>query len=335
MKHGPHAIRHLIVSLVAFTGLTASAAPPDLSDPRVQEAVTLMQEAFTEAGAGHYERAAEIYARACTLTPTPRCLRSLARQQLRIGHPVDALATFRRELAHPSLAADVTPDKIALDRRDSADAYAQTGHLEVHAPDGAELLVDGQPLSGPVPADHVVDVMPGTHKVAARQGDTVVARADVTIDKGARLVVDLQPHPSPDQTPAVQTPVEPPPPSLQQPDTTALPPPSWWSTPHTIGVIAGTAGVASIIAGGLFTAASRSANSTGQSLRPCIGTCPALQNEDAAEARDNTLGWVFAGIGAAAITTGAVLTFWPQSSHRSIMPTATSNSAGFQFQGDF
>jgi len=324
----------VLALLTAALPLPAAADPPA---PNLDETLRLMREAAKQADEGHAEPARQLYMKACALMPTPRCLRSLASTDLEAGHPVEALKHFREELAHPRASVDLTPDKLERDRKLLRDAYAQAGHVEIRASEGATIALDGQPLGDPLPADRVVDVLPGPHAVEARLADHV-ARVDVTATPGAIVAADLtiELHPAALPAPPAVPPQQPLPISNPAEATDAgVSRESWWTTTRTAGLLTAGGGVASFALSGLFASQSRSAARSADTLRPCVGPCGALQDDDATEARAKTLDWIFFGVGAAAVATGAVLFFWPQPSHGNIAPLATSNTAGLQVTGEF
>ena len=315
----------------AFFATTAVRAdePPDPN--LLRETARLMHEAKVQADAGQFEVARQRYGQACALMATPRCLRSLAWTDLEAGHPVEALQHFRAEFADPQATTDLTPEKIKDDRDMMHDAYGKSGHLDIRAPEGATVAIDGRPLAAPLPADHVVDVVAGPHVVEARLAEQL-AHLDVTATKGDVVVADLHLEPP--------TPTFTPPPPQAQPisppaDVTAdLGVSAWWTTTRTAGALTAAGGAVSLTVSGLLASQSRHAHDTVQQDRPCNGACPALPDDADTENRARTLSWFFFGVGAAAVATGAVLFLWPTSSHRSITPLATSNGAGLQLTGD-
>jgi hypothetical protein len=61
--------------------------------------------------------------------------------------------------------------------------------LTVNIPEGAVVLLDGEPLSGPGPIT-AVDIRPGEHTVTYRLGELDVSRA-FTVGPGAKISIDL------------------------------------------------------------------------------------------------------------------------------------------------
>ena len=103
-----------------------------------------MREGKADFSAGRYETARALYERACALMHTPRCLRSLATAELRAGRALDAYGHFRELFADPNLDAALDADAQADARAAMKEAYAATGHVMVHAPEGVVVTLDGQ-----------------------------------------------------------------------------------------------------------------------------------------------------------------------------------------------
>jgi hypothetical protein len=325
----PHSLLVTVLPVLLTTSVAAAADPPDL-----RQATQLMHEGKLEADAGRFESARQRYALACAIAATPRCLRSLAHNDLRSNHPLDALRHFHQELAHPNAGADLTPDNLTLDRDMMRDAYAQTGHIQIHAPESAIISVDGQPLADRLPADRVVDVLVGAHVVEARVDDRI-AHVEITATKGEAAVADLHIDP-PAAPPASPPPVITAPPAAPAKRDTPLDTgaPQWWTPTRTAGALTAAGGVVSYALSGVFASQSRTAHQSVQSLRPCDGICTTLQSQDNTDDRDKTLSWLLFGVGTAAVATGAVLFLWP-SHHTIVAPLTTSNTTGLQVTGDF
>jgi hypothetical protein len=327
----------LLASSAAILTADQSAYGADSADPNLRAAAILMHEAKKEGDAGHHDAARQLLLKACSIAPTPRCFRSLAHSELRSGHPVDSLHHFRQELAHPSVSTEVPADALELDRSTMKIAYAQAGHVEIHAPEGAAIIVDGVQLAEPLPPDRILDLPPGAHRLEARQGD-ILARSETTLPAGTVVHVELVPQPPPPVAVAPAPPVPPVAPSAVPslpPTPPSQPPPAstWWTGMHAAGVVIAGAGVVSMVVSGVFAAQSQSAGDSVTKQQPCVGDCSGLEASASTEHSASVASWAFFGVGAAALAAGAVLVFLP--SHRSIMPVASSNTVGLQLLGDF
>jgi hypothetical protein len=114
----------------------------------------------------------------------------------------------------------------------------------------------------------------------------------------------------------------------------AQPAPSWWTTPRTIGVVTGGAGVGLLILGGIFAAQSQSAAQDAARQQPCTGDCSGLQSNANTAHTANLASWTLTGFGTAALATGAVLVFWP-TAHGTVSLAPAINPAGLQLLGIF
>ncbi|MGH7437877.1 MAG: hypothetical protein ACRENE_19535 [Polyangiaceae bacterium] len=123
---------------------------------------------------GDYEGARTAFARAYELDPKATTLFDLALSELNADHPVEAAAHLRAYLMH----AEEPPAKLESVRSKWLPrAEARTARLEVFAPAGSQLSVDGavpqdaKPATGPsgAPMTSIV-VAAGEHEVNARQG---------------------------------------------------------------------------------------------------------------------------------------------------------------------
>ena len=142
-----------------------------------------------------YEGARGAFARAYELEPRPATLFNLALSELNAGHPVEAVAHWREYVTHPG----EPPAKLASVRTKWLPrAEAQTARLDVFAPAGAQVFVDGvaqepaTPAPGaPNPSRTSIAIAVGEHEVSARQG-TVSETQHVTARGGELVELHLQ-----------------------------------------------------------------------------------------------------------------------------------------------
>jgi len=153
-----------------------------------------------------YEGARAAFARAYELEPKAATLFNLALSELNSDRPVEAAAHFREYLTHTGEPAQ----KLASVRTKWLPrAEARTARLDVFAPAGAELLVDGvEPEhvaapAGPAGSPVSIAIAAGEHEVTARQG-TVSEVQHVTAKGGELVEVHFQRVPdAPSAAPAV------------------------------------------------------------------------------------------------------------------------------------
>jgi hypothetical protein len=137
-----------------------------------------------------YEGARAAFARAYELDPKAATLFNLALSELNADHPVDAAAHLREYLTH----TDEPAGKLESVRTKWLPrAEARTARLDVFAPAGAQLAVDGavpqdpktttEPTGAPMTS---IVVAAGEHEVSARQG-TLSETQHVTT-RGGELV---------------------------------------------------------------------------------------------------------------------------------------------------
>lgn len=248
--------------------------------------------------AGKWSEARMKYLQALSLYRSHSTLLNLAVVEVELGKYDEALLHLRGFVAHPK----ASPEKVALVKKEMLpDLLSRTGHLEVKAPGGAVVKVDGKEW-GKAPLE-TIDVMPGKHVVAAGERSS-----EVSVKGGESRVVDLQP-PAPAPTASASStpgPFTPPPRDDEKPGA------GRWILPVAVGVV----GLGGIGLGVGFGAASRSSKDEAAALRTSTpGAC--AQRESAAcvaasEARDRQkteaiLSAVGYGVGGVALVASAYL----------------------------
>lgn len=162
-------------------------APPE-ADARFSEGVALQKQ-------GKHDEARAKYLQALALFRSPATLLNLALLEEEMGRFDDALRHLRAYLTHPKAKADKVA---ALKREMLPSLMGQTGHIDVKAPPGVPVQLDGKDV-GKAPLDELLDVMPGKHVVAASGRST-----EVILKGGESKTVDLAPAAVP-PTPAPST----------------------------------------------------------------------------------------------------------------------------------
>ena len=195
------ALRALLLATlaVACTWSRASlAADDDVANALLREGADLFKHE-------DYEGARGAFARAYDLEPRPATLFNLALSELNAGHPVEAIAHWREYVTH----TDEPAAKLASVRTKWLPrAEARTARLDVFAPAGAQVLVDGVPQEPATPAADApnppwasIAVAVGEHDVSARQGAVsetqhVTARSGELVELHFQRVPDA-PAPAP------------------------------------------------------------------------------------------------------------------------------------------
>jgi hypothetical protein len=124
-----------------------------------------------------YEGARQAFARAFELEPSAGTLFDLALAELQSGRPAESARHLRDYLVRPDAQVDKSD---AIRTRWLPQARARVAHVQIQAPNGVEIVVDGQHL-GVTPTDDL-ELDGGQHSIVARKGRwsqevTVIARA--------------------------------------------------------------------------------------------------------------------------------------------------------------
>jgi hypothetical protein len=297
----------LLVPSVSVRAYAEDAVPEREAQARFEEGVTRVK-------AGNIEGARISFAQAYALVRKPTILWNLALAEEKTGHAVEALNHFRE------LARVQTGDDGANAEKHIGELMAQTGHLDVIAPAGTQLLIDGAAVAS-LPLANAVDVSAGRHhlEVHTAQG---ARDADVEVQPGQLLRVSLIP-------PAEVVPVPPPPSNATPAGAARIARETTASTARGAGqavavVLLGTGAAVSLSLGVYFALQAQSDQSTADGFRHRYGTsdchgstgadCTAWNDAVQSEARDATLSDVlYVAGGALAAGAAAAWLFWPRS----------------------
>jgi hypothetical protein len=145
------------------------AQPAD--DPTVKAARARFNEGVEFFDKGQYENARAAFLQAYALRKHPAVLENLAMSSLRSGHTLEAAKYFQQYLRESS---SLTATQRGDAEKGLAEARTKLGRLEVSAPSGAEVFVDGD-HAGTAPLSDAVDVEPGTHTVKANSDSKSVS----------------------------------------------------------------------------------------------------------------------------------------------------------------
>jgi hypothetical protein len=173
-----------------------------------------------------YEEARGAFLQAYALKRHPALLLNLAQSEIRSGHPAEAARHFSAYLREAPNASQLERSEAEKGLRE---ARAKLGRIQVSAPAGADVLVDGESV-GTAPIAEPIDVTPGTHNIEARLGNkSASTTVSVLVSRLAAATVAFDattppiPPPAPPPAAAEPPPAAPPPPPPAEPE--AAPPP--------------------------------------------------------------------------------------------------------------
>jgi hypothetical protein len=320
----------LILSLSLLLAGSRAALAADADASPVEKAKRLLREAKDDYSAGRYEQSRAKLDEACNLAHTPNCVHNLAMAELRAGHPLEAYKHFREAFSVPTATWMQNDEAVSDARKMMAEAYAAVGHVQIRAPEGALVSVDGTPVdrtAGPV------DVAPGSHVVEARLG-AQIGRVQVDARAGAVDTVTLglespsgaAATPPPAAAPPAQHDAAGPPSSgptaggalPDNPADAAGSSRPFWTTRRWVGVAAAGVGVVSFVLDGVFYGQAKSTTDA-----PTHNTYAAL-----------TIATV--GVGALGVAGGALLVLWPDAAPKtSVVPVVSPAYGGLLLTREF
>jgi len=212
--------------LVVSSALVGSpAARAEEKDAVTEMARRRFQEGVKFFDQKRYEEARGAFLQAYALKRHPALLLNLAQSEIRSGHPAEAARHFSAYLREAPNASQLERSEAEKGLRE---ARAKLARIQVSAPAGADVLVDGESV-GTAPIAEPIDVTPGTHNIEARLGNkSGSTTVSVLVSRLAAATVsfDSTPPPIPPPAPppaAAEPPAAPPPPP---PDPEATPPPA-------------------------------------------------------------------------------------------------------------
>lgn len=114
-----------------------------------------------------YAEALAEFDRAYEIAPATIVLYNIAACHRYLSHYSDAVKFYRRFLDESEGGSKVPADRIVAAKAELDDILSKIARVSVTAPDGAEVMVDGQSV-GTMPLDMPLIVAPGEHKVVVR-----------------------------------------------------------------------------------------------------------------------------------------------------------------------
>lgn len=295
--------------------LSAHASAQD--DFMKKEAQQRFQEGTVLMSDGKYEPARAKFIQAYATMKVPNVVFNLARCEHFTGRYLEATHHYREYLRI------VDPKKATPREREDIDTWLKetskyVGRLEISAPAGAHLLVDGERV-GDAPLAEPYDVARGKHAVVAETNGKRLT-AEIDAPAGATTKVALA-----EESPASVVPLSHATPGTpRDPDVVTPPPreaePSSWTGTKTAAVVLWAGAVAAGVTGGFLLKAGGDKADDGRAatagIPTCVGVSSPACDEGASAARsssDLTTGGAIALVGAGALAvTGAVLFFWPR-----------------------
>ncbi len=321
-------------------------SPEDEARARFNEGVAL-------ADASDHEAARLKFNQAWALHKSPVILYNLARSEQLSGHHVEALEHYR-QFRRISGDPKITEQMRQRANENEAELSRMVGQIEIEAPAGSKITIDGRPVESP---EELVPVSPGQHVVEATidgSGRTV------TIDCPAGVVTKaslLPPRPT-EPAPAAAVTVVPP----REPE-----PSSFWSAGRIVGLSIAGVGLVGAGLGVMFHLGATSAADRADEIRgtfdperkdsacstsPPAAGCDELREKVDEQASQETLRTAFF-IGGGVLLLGGVVTFiasGPRRTERTastapakpdglrlarILPTAGSRQVGLSLGGTF
>jgi hypothetical protein len=293
----------LLATLLAIAANARADTIEDQAKDAFNEGATL----FTQ---GDFEGSAEAFRRAYALKPSWRLLYNIGQSEAAAKRHGPALEAFEKYL---SQGGDDIPEERRTEVIDELERLRPVvGTLEIDAPDGALVIVDGV-VRGASPLPGLVRVSAGVdHTVQIRLGKEVLANRTVSVGGRENLVVSVATEgdePEPVAAPPEPTDQPAPEPTGDAPSATPAALADGPSALATAGWITFGLGAACAITGAIIGGAALSNNKElDQECNDADG-CPAADYSDQLDKRDAlaTASTVLIGVGAAAVAAGVVM----------------------------
>jgi hypothetical protein len=177
------------IAVTTTVCLLSMTLPARAQSPAIADAKARFEDGLDRARRGDLDGARIAFLQAYAVLHSPDILFNLAITEQRTGHPLDALKHF-----HQLLADDrVEPGDRAKAEGKIAELSKIVGHMRIEVPDGAKVMIDGEPapldLSGPL------DVIPGSHTVQGRLGGkTQEQRVETPPGEVVAVKITLEPE---------------------------------------------------------------------------------------------------------------------------------------------
>ena len=289
-----------VLSALAF----ATFAHAD--DAAMAEAQARFKEGLELADGAKFEEARLKFLQAFAVLKAPAVLFNLASTEQKTGHDVEAIEHYRAFLKTSTNDTRITDAMRDKAKQNIAELLKKVGQVDIEAPEGSKISVDGKPLEEqpkePVP------VAPGKHKIEAAFGGKIKsATVDCPLGQVAKAKIDFDNN-GPDDTYA-------PPAGSEGQRSTA-----GWVVPITLGVL----GAGGVVMGAVFASESQGSKEESETLRgqspglcappgasPDCKTYDGMRSDAETQATLSYVGYVAGG----ALLAGAIASFifWPKS----------------------
>jgi hypothetical protein len=330
-----------------------SAAAKTAAQQRYSKGLELYAQALRTHDQGTFESAYLQFVQAFSIYPDDKVLWNLAVAANDTNRFVEALHRFRAFNEHQRAAENEKHPQHDLIVQYLDQLTKKTSHVDVDAPPGARIELDGQ-SAGTAPLPAPIDLLPGTHDFSANVSGTFShVRVDALAGSHSAVrlgYVEVAPLPQP--APAITASIAPTP----SPDANRDAGPSESRTLVTarnatvLGLGVGT--VAAVVAGIGFKVGASNQSSTEASLGAqgasgsCAGSgssrCLALSQAASDRSSDNSAASGFFIAGGALAATGIVLLLlWhdpqatPSGAALHVVPSVSPTAGGFQLTGTF
>ena len=208
----------LLLGLSATASDAASWAQSSAEDPTTAMARARFKEGVDFYDKAEFEQARAAFLQAYALKKHPAVLLNLAWSCLKSGHVLEAEHYFKQFLTE---SKDIT-DKQRADANDGlSQSHAKLGRIEIVAPPGTEITIDGD-RTGTAPLPDTVSVEAGAHTVKFKGPDGTVDTQSVSVLGGEKAVARLVKGPA--GAPAPPTPPPPAAPPSGEAEPGASPP---------------------------------------------------------------------------------------------------------------
>ena len=166
--------RTIIVVGCLCAAAAVQAAPKNKKKPPASDKTPEQKEAdrHFKSGVGFftdqkYAEALAEFERAYEIAPATIVLYNIAACHRYLSHYSEAVKYYRRFLDESEGGSKVPADRVVAAKAELDDILSKIARVSVTAPDGAEVVVDGETV-GTMPLDMPLIVAPGEHKVVVR-----------------------------------------------------------------------------------------------------------------------------------------------------------------------
>ncbi|WP_394821304.1 hypothetical protein [Pendulispora albinea] len=184
----PTSLLTALAGLLLFPSIASAQSPTtDLASPAaLREAEQRFEEGKALFGQRRFSEAHLKFSQACAVHRTINCPKNLGLVEFELGRFVDSATHLREFLqsvrASGPAAAGMDADQVAQVQKKYTEAFVRCGHIEVSAPAGARLFIEGRAI-GTAPFTDTIDVPAGEHTLEAYT-DHGIMRQTVKVGPG-------------------------------------------------------------------------------------------------------------------------------------------------------